>query len=98
MFEFIRYTVTPVLLVTLTFLPPPQAIEAVPSSWAFCENCLSVFCEFFHGMMTALNRWGPLCFLQGRRGRGGLFWVLFWAVAKEYLARGARTAMPSKKN
>jgi len=24
----------------------------------------------------------------------GLFWVLFWAVAKECLARGARTAMP----
>ena len=27
--------------------PPPQAIEAVPLSWAFCENCLSVLCEFF---------------------------------------------------
>ena len=48
-------------------------------------------------MMTVLNRWGPLCFLQGRRGRGGLFWVLFWAVAKEYLARGARTARPNEK-
>jgi hypothetical protein len=96
MFEFIRYTVTPVLLVALTFLPPPQAIDSVPSSWAFCENCLSVFCEFFHSMMTVLNRWGPLCFLQGRSGRGGLFWVLFWAVAKEYLARGARTARPKE--
>ena len=39
--------------------PPPQAIEAVPLSWAFCENCLSVLCEFFHSMMTALNRWAP---------------------------------------
>ena len=51
--------------------------------------------EFFHSMMAVLNRWEPLCFLQGRSGRGGLFWVLFWAVAKEYLARGARTAMPN---
>ena len=25
-----------------------------------------------------------------------LVWVLFWAVAKEYLARGARTAMPNQ--
>ena len=48
-------------------------------------------------MITVLSRWAPLCFLQGRRGRGGLFWVLFWAVAKEYLARGARTAMPNEK-
>jgi hypothetical protein len=47
-------------------------------------------------MMAVLNRWEPLCFLQGRSGRGGLFWVLFWAVAKEYLARGARTAMPNE--
>ncbi len=31
---------------------------------------------------------------SGQVMRGGLFWVLFWAVAKEYLARGARTAMP----
>ena len=34
--------------------------------------------------------------LQGRSLRGGLFWVLFWAVAKEYLARGANTAMPNE--
>ena len=54
--------------------------------------------EFFHSMMAVLNRWEPLCFLQGRSGRGGLFWVLFWAVAKEYLARGANTAMPNKKH
>ncbi len=80
----------------LTYLPPPQAIEAVPLSWAFCENCLSAICEFFHSMMTALNRWAPLCSLQGRSGRGGLFWVLFWAVAKKCLARGANTAMPNE--
>jgi hypothetical protein len=24
-----------------------QAVESVQVSWAFCENCLSVFCEFF---------------------------------------------------
>jgi hypothetical protein len=98
MFEFIRYTAKPVLLVALTFLPPPQAIEAVQLSWAFCENCLSVFCEFFHSMMTVLLRWVPLCFLQGRSGRGGLFWALFWAVAKKCLARGARTAMPNQES
>ncbi len=28
--------------------------------------------------------------------RGGFFWVLFLAVEKEYLARGAKTAMPNK--
>ncbi len=33
---------------------------------------------------------------SGQVMRGGLFWVLFWAVAKEYLARGARPAMPNK--
>ena len=78
------------------FLPPQQANEAVQASWAFCENCLSVFCEFFHSMMPALSRWVSLCFLQGRSCSGGLFWVLFWAVAKVYLARGANTAMPNK--
>jgi len=29
--------------------------------------------------------------------RAKLVWVLFWAVAKEHLACGARTAMPNKK-
>jgi len=29
--------------------------------------------------------------------RAKLVWVLFWAVAKEYLACGARTAMPNEK-
>ena len=90
-----------------------QAIEAEQVSWGFCENCLSVFCEFFHGMMAALSQWGPLCFLhkymdvriramqeklpRGARRSDGLFWVLFWAVAKKCLACGAITAMPNKK-
>jgi hypothetical protein len=30
--------------------------------------------------------------------RAKLVWVLFWAVAKEYLARRATTAMPNKKH
>jgi hypothetical protein len=44
-----------------------QAIELVQVSWAFCENCLSVFCEFFHSMTAVLAQWEPLCFLQGRQ-------------------------------
>ena len=34
-------------------------------------------------MMVVLSRWVSLCFLQGRSCSGGLFWLLFWAVAKE---------------
>jgi len=30
--------------------------------------------------------------------RAKLVWILFWAVAKEYLARRATTAMPEKKS
>jgi hypothetical protein len=48
-------------------------------------------------MIILLSQWEPLCLLQGRSLRGGLFWVLFWAVAKKCLARGARTAMPNEK-
>jgi len=49
-------------------------------------------------MMAVLFQWEPLCILQGRSCSGGLFWVFFWAVAKEYLARGAKTAMPDSKH
>ena len=35
---------------------------------------------------------------SGQTNKGGLFWVLFWAVAKEYLASGARPAMPENKS
>ena len=42
-----------------------QAIEEVPLSWAFCENCLSVRVlyagEFFHSMVAVLAQWEPLC-------------------------------------
>jgi hypothetical protein len=62
-------------------------------AWAFCDSCLSVVYEFWRSMLTMPFRWAPLL-LKGRSLRGGLFWVLFWAVAKEYLARGARTAKP----
>jgi hypothetical protein len=31
-----------------------RAIKAVQISWAFCEICLSVFCELFHSMISAL--------------------------------------------
>ena len=39
----------------------------------------------------------PRVLFSGQTDRDGLFWVLFWAVAKEYLARGANTAKPNKK-
>jgi hypothetical protein len=39
-----------------------QAIAVLPVSWAFCENCLSVFCEFFHSMMPATQQWEPRAF------------------------------------
>ncbi len=44
------------------FLPLQQAIEIVQLSWVFRENCLSVFCEFFRGMITVLFQWVPLFF------------------------------------
>jgi len=44
------------------FNPPQQAIEAVRLSWVFCENCLSVFYEFFHSMIIVLSQWGLLFF------------------------------------
>ena len=73
-----------------------RASEVVLLSWAFCENCLSlrafkcrrVFSQ--HDHYTAST--GTPVF-QGRRRSGGLFWVLFWAVAKKYLASGARPAI-----
>ena len=37
----------------------------------------------FHSMIAVLTQWVPLCLLQGRSCSGGLFWLLFWAVAKE---------------
>ena len=45
------------------------------------------------GFVLGINR---LLFVRhcGSRTAGE---VLFWAVAKEYLARGARTAMPNEK-
>jgi hypothetical protein len=51
-----------ILLLFLISFPPQQANEAVQLSWAFCENCLSVFCEFFHSMITELLHWAPLFF------------------------------------
>jgi hypothetical protein len=42
-------------------------------------------------MIMPLAKWEPLP-LKGRNCSGGLFWVLFWAAAKEYLASGARPA------
>ncbi len=47
----------PFLILTLN--PLQQAIEAVRLSWAFRENCLSVLCEFFRGMITVLFQWEP---------------------------------------
>jgi len=38
----------------------------------------------------------PCAFYRGARRSDGLFWVLFLAVEKKYLACGARTAMPNE--
>jgi len=52
----------------LGFLPHiSQAIELLQVTWVFCENCLSVFCEFFHSMTAVLAQWEYLCFLQVRQ-------------------------------
>ena len=40
--------------------PPQQAIEAVVLAWAFCDSCLSVFCEFWRSMIMLLSQWVPL--------------------------------------
>ena len=54
------------------------------------ERLLRVLAQ--HGNNT-LSLGYPVSF-TGRSLRGGLFWVLFWAVAKEYLALDASTARP----
>jgi hypothetical protein len=48
-------------------------------------------------MITGTPKWEPRIFLRGASRSGGFFWVLFLAVEKKYLARGANTAMPNKK-
>jgi len=40
----------------------------------------------------------PRMLFSGQMIRGGLFWILFWAVAKEYLASGARPAIYQDKD
>jgi len=71
------------LFLTLTYNPLQQAIETVQLSWVFRENCLSVFCEFFRGMITVLFQWEPLCFLQGRSWCGGALLVTFLLLLTE---------------
>ena len=77
-----------------------QASEVVQLSWAFCENCLSVRAfqrgRVFSQHDNSADSMGTPCLLRGASRSGGLFWVLFWAVAKEYLARGAKTAMSNQ--
>jgi len=55
-----------------------QAIVLVQVSWAFCENCLSVFCEFFHSMAAVLTQWEPLCFSAGAPGVVTAFFGYFF--------------------
>ncbi|MBT8120066.1 MAG: hypothetical protein KJN89_10155 [Gammaproteobacteria bacterium] len=50
------------VFVFLTFSRISQAIDVLPVSWAVCENCLSVFCEFFHSMVPAAQQWEPRAF------------------------------------
>ena len=54
--------VTPVFVVDFDLPHISQAIAVCPLSWAFCENCLSVFCEFFHGMIAGMPQWVPRVF------------------------------------
>ncbi len=67
----------------LTLNPLQQAIEAVHLPWAFRENCLSVFYEFFRGMVDMLTQWVPLCLLQGRSCYGGTLLVTFLLLLTE---------------
>jgi len=61
----------------LTFLRISQAIDVLPVSWVFCENCLSVFCEFFHSMMPAVHQWEPRAF-YGATGVATAFFGYFF--------------------
>jgi len=60
-----KSSATPILPLILTFNPPQQASERVLLAWAFCASCLSVFCEFWHSMVTIPFRWGTPCLLRG---------------------------------
>ena len=51
-----------VLMCVVDSYPPQQAIEAVVLAWAFCDSCLSVFCEFWRSMVMLLPQWEPLLF------------------------------------
>jgi hypothetical protein len=58
----------------LISLPPQQAIESVQLSWAFCENCLSEFCELT--CMDALMPWAQEA--QERRFHSMITVLLHW--------------------
>ncbi|MBT8119947.1 MAG: hypothetical protein KJN89_09550 [Gammaproteobacteria bacterium] len=57
---FVSYLFMVIVFITLSRIS--QAIDVLPVSWAFCENCLSVLCEFFHSMMPAAQQWEPRAF------------------------------------
>jgi len=62
----------------LTLSRISQAIGVLPVSLAFCENCLSVFCEFFHSMVPAAQQWEPRAF-YGAPGVATAFLVTFFS-------------------
>jgi len=61
----------------------------VPLSWVFCENCLSVFCEFFHSMITVLSQWEPL-FFRGAVVVAAFFWILFCCCRQKSISPSGR--------
>ena len=61
----------------LTLSRISQAIDVLPVSWAFCENCLSVFCELFHSMVPAAQQWEPRAF-HGAPGVATAFFGYFF--------------------
>ena len=84
------------LLLTLPRIS--QAIEAGRVTWAFCASlseptCFSWVSSGAACYPSCLNG-NPCAFYRGARRSDGLFWVLFLAAEKKYLARGANTAMP----
>jgi hypothetical protein len=66
----------------LTFPRISQAIAVLPVSWGFCENCLSVFCEFFHSMIPATQQWEPRAFYGAPSVATAFFGYFFWLQKK----------------
>jgi hypothetical protein len=69
-------------VVFLTFSRISQAIDVLAVSWTVCENCLSVFCEFFHSMIPAVQQWEPRVFHGASGVATAFFGYFFWLQKK----------------